>query len=155
MKTSFNKSNYFRYKRDKDERLAPPAQTASLTPQADQLLESARNAFLAGRNEDALASLSRLLQTQPQNHEAHLLMGRVYERRGEFDRATNSLKAAIFWNPKLVAAHVLLGRIAVLKSDCTTAESSASRALQIDADDQDALALKRLVEQKCKAGSTQ
>jgi tetratricopeptide (TPR) repeat protein len=154
MKTSFNKGNYFRYKRDKDERLAQPAQTAGLTPQADQLLESARNAFLAGRNEDALASLSRLLQSQPQNHEAHLLMGRVYERRGEFDRAINALKAAIFWNPRLVAAHVLLGRIAVLKNDCQSAESSAARALQIDANDQDAQALKRLVEQKCKAGST-
>lgn len=155
MKTTFNKGNYYRYKRDKDERTSAQSTSATLTPQADQLLESARNAFLAGRNEDALASLGKLLQTQPQNYEAHLLMGRVYERRGDFDRATNALKAAVFWNPKLVAAHVLIGRISVLKSDCASAQNSATKALQIDASDQDAQALRRLIDERCKASSNQ
>jgi tetratricopeptide (TPR) repeat protein len=154
IKTTFNKSNYYRYKRDKDERAEAQNQTGSLTPQADQLMESARNAFLAGRNEDAIASLGKLLQVQPQNFEAHMLMGRVYERRGDFDRAINALKAAIFWNPKLVPAHVLLGRIAVLKSDCQAAESSVARALQINPNDQDAQALKRLIEEKCKPATS-
>jgi Tfp pilus assembly protein PilF len=77
------------------------------------------------------------------------LMGRVYERRGDFDRATNALKAAVFWNPGLAPAHVLLGRIAVLKNDCVTAQASASKALQVDPNDQDAQALKRLIQQKC------
>jgi Flp pilus assembly protein TadD len=149
VKTTFSKINYYRYKREQDERLNAQTQVSSLTPQAEQLLESARNAFDAGRNEDALASLGKLLGSQPQNHEAHLLMGRIYERRGDFDRAVNALKAAIFWNPRLVAAHVLLGRIAVLKNDCQSAETSASKALQVDVNNQDALALKRLIEQKC------
>ncbi|HEX8089153.1 MAG TPA: tetratricopeptide repeat protein [Blastocatellia bacterium] len=149
VKTTFSKINYYRYKREQDERLNVQTQVSSLTPQAEQLLESARNAFDAGRNEDALASLGKLLGSQPQNHEAHLLMGRIYERRGDFDRAVNALKAAIFWNPRLVAAHVLLGRIAVLKNDCQSAETSAGKALQIDVNNQDALALRRLIEQKC------
>jgi tetratricopeptide (TPR) repeat protein/nucleotide-binding universal stress UspA family protein len=149
VKTSFSKINYYRYKREQDERLNAQTQVSSLTPQAEQLLESARNAFDAGRNEDALASLGKLIESQPQNHEAHLLMGRIYERRGDFDRAVNALKAAIFWNPRLVAAHVLLGRIAVLKNDCQSAEAAAAKALQIDANNQDALALRRLIEQKC------
>jgi len=149
IKTTFSKINYYRYKREQDERLNAQTQVGSLTPQAEQLLESARNAFDAGRNEDAIASLGKLLGSQPQNYEAHLLMGRVYERRGDFDRAVNALKAAIFWNPKLVAAHVLLGRIAVLKNDCPSAEASVSKAIQIDANNQDAQALKRLIEQKC------
>ena len=76
-------------------------------------------------------------------------MARVYERRGDFDRAVNALKAAVFWNPRLVPAHVLLGRIAVLKGDCATAESALNRGLSIDANDTSALALKRLVEEKC------
>jgi tetratricopeptide (TPR) repeat protein/nucleotide-binding universal stress UspA family protein len=155
IKTTFSKINYYRYKREQDERLNAQTQVSSLTPQAEQLLESARNAFDAGRNEDALASLGKLLGSQPQNHEAHLLMGRIYERRGDFDRATNALKAAIFWNPRLVAAHVLLGRIAVLKNDCPSAEASVGKAIQLDANNQDALALKRLIEQKCKQGASQ
>lgn len=155
MKSSFNKINYYRYKRDQDERLNVQSQVSGQTPQVDQLLDTARNAFLQGRNEDALASLGKLLQTAPQNYEAHLLTGRVYERRGDFERATNALKAAIFWNPKLVAAHVLLGRISVLKSDCKSADESLNRALQIDKNDQDAQALKRLFDEKCKTGNNQ
>jgi tetratricopeptide (TPR) repeat protein len=151
MKTSFSKINYYRYKREQDERLNGQASVSGLTPQADQLLDAARNAFQQGRNEDALASLSKLLQIAPQNFEAHLLMGRVYERRGDFERATNALKAAIFWNPKLVAAHVLLGRIAVLKNDCANAQAASGKALQVDANDPDAQALKRLIDEKCKS----
>jgi tetratricopeptide (TPR) repeat protein/nucleotide-binding universal stress UspA family protein len=153
MKAAFSKINYYRYKRDQDERLNAQTAITTLTPQADQLLETSRNAFQAGRNDDALVSLGKLLQIAPQNYDAHLLMGRVYERRGDFERATNALKAAVFWNPQLVAAHVLLGRIAVLKNDCGSAQSASSKALQIDPNDQDALALKRLLEEKCKAGT--
>ncbi|MFY9611507.1 MAG: tetratricopeptide repeat protein [Blastocatellia bacterium] len=153
LKASFSKINYYRFKREQDERLNSQTAASSLSPQAEQLFETARNAFLAGRDEDALATLGKLLQSAPQNYDAHLLMGRVYERRGDFDRAMNALKAAVFWNPKLGPAHVLLGRIAVLKNDCVSAESSVSKALQIDANDQDAQALKRLIEQKCKAGT--
>lgn len=153
MKTAFSKINYYRYKRDQDERLNAQTAITTLTPQADQLLETSRNAFQQGRNDDALVSLGKLLQIAPQNYDAHFLMGRVYERRGDFERATNALKAAIFWNPRLVAAHVLLGRIAVLKNDCEGAQSAASKAVQIDPNDQDAQALKRLLEEKCKAGT--
>ncbi|HXG66631.1 MAG TPA: tetratricopeptide repeat protein [Blastocatellia bacterium] len=151
MKTAFSKANYYRYKRDQDERVNAQASTSGQATSEEQLMESARKAFFAGRDEEALTTLGKVLQTAPQNHEAHLLMGRVYERRGDFDRANNALKAAVFWNPKLTAAHVLLGRIAVLKNDCASAQASADKALQIDANDQDAQALKRLIEQKCKS----
>ena len=153
VKASFSKINYYRYKRDQDERLNPQTQISSQPPQADQLFETARSAFNAGRDADALQALGKLLQVAPQNYDAHLLMGRVYERKGDFDRAANALKAAIFWNPKLVPAHVLLGRIAVLKDDCASAQASVDKALQIDINDQDAQALKRLIEQKCKTAT--
>ena len=153
IKQGFSKINYYRYKREQDERLNPQTQISSQAPQADQLFETARSAFNSGRNADALTALGKLLQLSPQNYDAHLLMGRVYERQGDFERATNALKAAIFWNPKLVPAHVLLGRIAVLKNDCPSAQASMEKALQLDANDQDAQALKRLIEQKCKPGS--
>jgi len=150
VKTGFSKINYYRYKREQDERLNSQTRVTSLTPQADELLENARNAFTSGRDEDALEALGKLLQIAPQNYDAHLLMGRVYERKGDFDSAVNALKAAVFWNPELVPAHVLLGRIAVLKNDCAAAQTLVDKALQIDANDQDAQALKRLIGEKCK-----
>ena len=153
LKTSFSKINYYRYKREQDERLNAQTQISSQPPQVDQLLEASRAAFIAGRDAEALGTLGKLLQMSPQNYEAHLLMGRLYERQGDFERASNALKAAVFWNPKLVPAHVLLGRIAVLKNDCAAAQVSANKALQIDPNDQDGQALKRLIEQKCKTGA--
>lgn len=150
VKSSFSKINYYRYKREQDERLNTQTQISSQPPQADQLFETARSAYNSGRDADALAALGKLLQASPQHYDAHFLMGRVYERKGDFERASNALKAAVFWNPKLGPAHVLLGRIAVLKNDCAAAQASADKSLQIDANDQDAQALKRLIEQKCK-----
>jgi Flp pilus assembly protein TadD/TolB-like protein len=147
IKTAFSKVNYYRYKREQDLSIAPES---AISLEADQLLETARSAFFAGRDDEALSVLSKLLEIAPQNYEAHLLMGRVYERRGQLDRAINSLKAALFWNPKLVSAHLLLGRISLLRNDCPSAQASASKALQIDPGNQDAQALKRLLEQKCK-----
>jgi tetratricopeptide (TPR) repeat protein len=152
IKTTFSKANYYRFKREQAERQTPASLSGPSTP-ADQLLEAARNAFFAGRDDETLTALGNLLQIAPQNYEAHLLMGRVYERRGDFDRATNALKAAIFWNPRLVAAHVLLGRISILKGDCDAAQAAMTRAIQSDPSDQGAQALQRLVEQKCKSGS--
>jgi Flp pilus assembly protein TadD/TolB-like protein len=149
IKASFSKTNYYRYKRDKVTQSAVGTQV----PENEQLLERARVAFFAGRDEEALAALGKLLQVAPQSYDAHLLMGRLYERRGDFERAVNSLKAAVFWNPRLVGAHVLLGRIAVLKNDCKGAESSVTKAVQLDPNDQDAQALRRLVEQKCKSAA--
>ncbi|HEY7545394.1 MAG TPA: tetratricopeptide repeat protein [Blastocatellia bacterium] len=159
IKTAFSKANYYRYKREQDERInarntSSTTSTTSTTQTAstgqEVSIESARTAFFSGRDEDALSALGRLLQQEPQNYEAHLLMGRVYERRGDFDRAANALKAAIFWNPKLIPAHILLGRIAVLKNDCVAAQKYLDKALQIEPANQDAQALGRLVEQKCK-----
>jgi tetratricopeptide (TPR) repeat protein len=155
MKTSFSKANYYRYKREIDERLNAQTRITSQPAQPESLMESARKAFYDGRDEEALTQLGKLLQSSPQNYEAHLLMGRVYERRGDFDRAMNALKASVFWNQKLVPAHVLLGRIAVLKNDCAGAQASLGKALQVDPNDQDAQALKRLIEEKCaKSGGS-
>jgi tetratricopeptide (TPR) repeat protein len=150
LKKTFSKANYYRFKRDLDEKINSINANNPQQTQATQLFEKARNAFFAGRDEEALTLIGNLLQVAPQNYEAHLLMARVFERRGDFDRATNALKAALFWNPRLGAAHVLAGRIAVLKNDCQGADSSASKALQFNPTDQDALALRRLIEQKCK-----
>jgi tetratricopeptide (TPR) repeat protein len=150
LKKTFSKANYYRFKRDLDEKTNALNANNPQQTQATQLFEKARNAFFAGRDEEALTLIGNLLQIAPQNYEAHLLMARVFERRGDFDRASNALKAALFWNPRLGAAHVLAGRIAVLKNDCAGADSSAGKALQFDPADQDALALRRLIDQKCK-----
>jgi len=149
-KESFSKANYYRYERDLNAKSSPQSVDSASTAQVDQIMEAARAAFAAGRDEEAIGDLGKVLQATPQNYEAHLLMGRLYERRGDTERATNSLKAALFWNPNLPQAQVLLGRIALLRNDCDGAQSWDNKALQANPNDQDAQALHRLIEQKCK-----
>jgi len=98
VKETFSKANYYRYKRDQYAAASPRQADSTGPAEVDQLMQAARTAFADGRDEEALGTLGKALQAAPQNYEAHLLMGKIYERRGDTDRATNSLKAALFWN---------------------------------------------------------
>ena len=116
---------------------------------AEDAMAAARTLFDEGRDREALDQLGRVLQLTPDNAEAHLLRGRIFERSAEYERAIEALKAATFWNPKSLVAYVTLGRIYVFKNDCANADAAMRKALQLDPASADALALKRSVDAKC------
>jgi tetratricopeptide (TPR) repeat protein len=157
VKTRFSKTAYYRLQNDA--RDAESASTSVRTGGAsaaaggasavDEALQRARDHFAANRDREALDELARILQVRPDSYEAHFLRGRVYERRGEYDKGLEALKAATFWNPRLLQAYVILGRIHVLQKNCAEAQSASTKALQIDPTSSEAVALKRLVESKC------
>jgi tetratricopeptide (TPR) repeat protein len=129
---------------------APTTRTSAAgAPSVQETMAHARDLFAANRDREALDDLGRVLQVNPDNAEAHLLRGRIYERSGDYDRAIEALKAASFWDPKSVAAYVTLGRIYVFKNNCPNAQATMKKAIQIDPTSQEVLALKRTVEQKC------
>jgi hypothetical protein len=66
------------------------------------------------------------------------------------EQATSSFKTAIFWDNRLVDAHVSLGKIFFEKGDCLQAKTYAASAAEIDAENQDVLALQRQVERCSK-----
>jgi tetratricopeptide (TPR) repeat protein len=149
LKPRFSKAGLIRLLKDQ-------RQSGDATPRASgdasanaQSMASARELFAADRDREALDLLARVLQTSPDNAEAHLIRGRIYERSGDYDRAIEALKAATFWDPKSLVAHVTLGRIYAFRNDCANAQASMRKALQIDPTNADALALKRAVESKC------
>ena len=110
------------------------------------LLEKAKKLYAAGQDDEVLPELNRVLMIEPMNAEAHLYIGRVYQRRGDLVRAISSLKTALFWDAKLIDAHVLLGRIFLERGDRAQALTHARTAIQLDPNNQDALALHRQVE---------
>ncbi len=112
----------------------------------EDLLIKAREMYTAGRDEEALPELRRVIMIEPMNAEAYLLTGRIYQRRGEMETAINQLKTSIFWDPKLIDAHILLGRIFFEKGDRAMALSYARSAMQIDPNNPEAIALRRQVE---------
>lgn len=109
------------------------------------LLMKARDLYQAGRDEEALPELHRVVMIEPTNAEAYLLSGRINQRRGDQEAAIAALKTAIFWDPKLIDAHILLGRIFLERGDRGEATKYATSAITIDPNHQEAIALQRQV----------
>jgi tetratricopeptide (TPR) repeat protein/TolB-like protein len=130
--------------------ITPPA-VESPDTSAQDTLAKAKELYQAGNDDDALSELNRALMIEPMNAEAHLMIGRIYQRRGDLQRAVSSLKTALFWSDqKLIDAHILLGRIFFESGDRAQALAHARAAIQLDPNNQEAIALQRQVETGAK-----
>jgi tetratricopeptide (TPR) repeat protein len=109
------------------------------------MLVKARELYQAGRDDEALPELHRVVMIEPTNAEAYLLSGRINLRRSDQEAAIAALKTAIFWDPKLIDAHILLGRIFLERGDRGEARKYALSAITIDPNNQEAIALQRQV----------
>ena len=123
----------------------PGINTTDSGSRAEDLLAKARDLYQAGRDDEALPELHRVVMLEPTNAEAYLLSGRINQRRGDQEAAIAALKTAIFWDPKLIDAHILLGRIFLDRGDRGEATKYATSAMTIDSNNQEAIALQRQV----------
>lgn len=121
------------------------ADASSPSSATQDLLIKARDLYQAGRDEEALPELHRVVMIEPTNAEAYLLSGRINLRRSDQEAAIAALKTAIFWDPKLIDAHILLGRIFLDRGDRGEARKYALSAITIDPNNQEAIALQRQV----------
>jgi tetratricopeptide (TPR) repeat protein len=122
----------------------PPNDDSPSSATQDLLLK-ARDLYQAGRDDEALPELHRVVMIEPTNAEAYLLSGRINLRRSDQEAAIAALKTAIFWDPKLIDAHILLGRIFLERGDRGEARKYALSAITIDPNNQEAIALQRQV----------
>jgi len=113
-----------------------------------KLLKEAQAHYDAGRDDAAMSILSRIISMEPMSAETFLLRGKIYLRRGSIEEAIDAFKTSYFWNSRLIEAHVLLGRIYIKKRDCLQAKTYSVSALNIDPENEGALALERQV-QRC------
>jgi predicted Zn-dependent protease len=119
--------------------------TDSAAAATQDLLTKARELYQAGRDDEALPELHRVVMIEPTNAEAYLLSGRINLRRGDQEAAIAALKTAIFWDPRLIDAHILLGKIFLERGDRGEATKFASSAMSIDPNNPEAIALQRQV----------
>ena len=112
-----------------------------------EALNKIRDLYQQGRDDEALAEIRKVLIVEPTNAEAFLLSGRINQRRGDQEAAIAALKTAIFWDPppKMIDAHILLGRIFLERGDLGEARKYAVSAINIDPNNQEAIALQRQV----------
>jgi tetratricopeptide (TPR) repeat protein len=141
MRDVLNREEVFDLERIKT--LSNNAETPSSATQ--DLLIKARDLYQAGRDDEALPELHRVVMIEPTNAEAYLLSGRINLRRSDQEAAIAALKTAIFWDPKLIDAHILLGRIFLDRGDRGEARKYALSAITIDPNNQEAIALQRQV----------
>src|SRR5258705_11191183 len=83
----------------------------------EDLLAKARDLYQAGRDDEALPELHRVVMIEPTNAEAYLLSGRINLRRSDQEAAIAALKTPLFWGPKLIDAHIACGRIFLERGD--------------------------------------
>ncbi|MEQ1606106.1 MAG: tetratricopeptide repeat protein [Pyrinomonadaceae bacterium] len=118
--------------------------------ETESLLGLARTLIKNGNDDEAMTTLRRVLASEPMSAESYLLLGKIHLRRGDMDQAVSSFKTSIFWDNKLIDAHISLGKIYVEKNDCLQAKAYVASALEINAENADALALQRLSERCSK-----
>ena len=119
--------------------------TSDSASATQDLLAKARELYQAGRDDEALPELHRVVMIEPTNAEAYLMSGRINLRRGDQEAAIAALKTAIFWDPKLIDAHILLGKVFLERGDRSEAAKYATAAMSIDPNNQEAIALQRQV----------
>ena len=130
--------------------LKTPSDGKTVSKDIQEQLKKASDLYKAGSDDEALAQIRRILATEPMSGESYLLLGKIHMRRGDIDQAITSFKTAVFWDSRLIEAHVGLGKIYVEKGDCMQAKNYVASALEIDPQNADALALKRLSERCSK-----
>jgi tetratricopeptide (TPR) repeat protein len=141
MRDVLDRTSVFNLNRER----AITAEANSPSSATQDLLIKARDLYQAGRDEEALPELHRVVMIEPTNAEAYLLSGRINLRRSDQEAAIAALKTAIFWDPKLIDAHILLGRIFLERGDRGEARKYAQTAITIDPNNQEAIALQRQV----------
>jgi tetratricopeptide (TPR) repeat protein len=123
------------------------AETTARANNAEDALNKIRDLYQQGRDDEALVEIRKLLIIEPTNAEAFLLSGRINQRQGDQETAIAALKTAIFWDPppKMIDAQILLGRIFLERGDLGEARKYATTAMNIDPNNQEAIALQRQV----------
>jgi tetratricopeptide (TPR) repeat protein len=129
-------------------RAATPVQTA--VNETEDLLGQARTHYKNGNDDEAMTVLRRVLASEPMSAESYLILGKIHLRRGDLDQAISSFKTAIFWDNRQIDAHVSLGKIYFERGDCLQVKNYSASALEIDSNNQDAIALQRQAERCSK-----
>jgi chemotaxis protein methyltransferase CheR len=122
--------------RPRDSRKPPasrePVPARSRVADTDELLDSAREASVAGRPHEVLEAVRGVLESEPGNAEAYLLAARAYADNGDFDDALGSAREALRLDPLLAPARYILGLIHLRTGQTDEAIAEFKRTVYAD-----------------------
>ena len=122
---------------------APPNET-------EGLLTQARTQFKNGNDDEAMATVRRILAGEPMSAESYLILGKIHSRRGDREQAISAFKTAIFWDNRQLDAFVALGKIYLERGECLQVKNYAAAAIELNAENADTIALQRQAERCSK-----
>ncbi|NLE43637.1 MAG: tetratricopeptide repeat protein [Chloroflexi bacterium] len=103
----------------------------------NELTETARRQIEEGDLVGAIADLETVVAENPQDSEAHFLLGQAYNQSGDLLKAADEFRTVLELDPGNAAAHHNLGVTYFQLQDPNTAISEFEAALEIDPDDAD------------------
>lgn len=106
--------------------------------QSSRFVEDARELRAQGREDEALALLTRAIESNPTLTVAHLEMGQIYEDQGDYMAAEESFGTAALQQPSSFDAQFGHGRMLHLLNRIAEAVRAYLRALAVRPDDFDA-----------------
>lgn len=118
--------------------------------ETDVLLEKAQADYKAGRDDDAMQILRKIISGEPINGKAHQLKGKIHLRRGDIESAANEFKTALFYDNNLIDSHIALAKIFIERKDCQQAQSYVASAQALDANNPEVGGIQRLLERCSK-----
>ena len=96
-----------------------------------EILLHGRRAFAAGKDDQALESLRRLVAHGVRYADVHYMIGMIQERRGEIDGALAELRESIRINPSYVEALLALASLHERRGEFDRSQGYAERASQL------------------------
>lgn len=129
-------------------RIAETPQTS--INETDALLEQARAFYKAGRDDEAMQVIRRILVSEPMSGGAYLILGKIHLRRGDMEQSVSSLKTALFWDNRLIDAHIALAKVFIEKKDCQQAQNYVASAVALDENNPEVGGLQRQLERCSK-----
>jgi tetratricopeptide (TPR) repeat protein len=100
-------------------------------------LDVARRAFEGERDAEAVSELQRAIYLAPYDHDAHLLLGRLYLRSGRLQDAIDALKISI-WSSDTVQARYVLAEAYEKAGMVNEARAELEKLVKRDPADQEA-----------------
>jgi len=103
--------------------------------EAARYIESAAQLAADGRHQDAVIQYRNAVQSDPSNPNAHLGLGRCYQRLGNGRLARRAFADAVRLDPASTEAHLHLGHIALAERDLKRAMAHAKAARELSPKD--------------------
>lgn len=107
---------------------------AAEVPAESELIVEARRSLEHGHPEQVLETVARILETDPNNAEAHLLSAYVHADSGDYMQALEACHRALSVNPLLPVARYILGIIYQRQGDPVRAVSELKKTIYIDSE---------------------